>query len=92
MIANLVHEDHISWVSTQTNIYALDEPFHGFDHIAVSRHEVEYEQRHNAGTEIIGCRADGGIDGDEVIALHQTDEVLTFPEALERIGYQEEVS
>ena len=87
MIASLVHENHISWVSTETNIYRLDEPFQGHGHIAVSRHEVEYGQWQNAGTEIIGCREDGGIDGDEVIAVFKTYEVLSFAEALARIGY-----
>ena len=87
MIATLVHENHISWVSTETNIYALDVPYQGHDHIAVSRHETEYGQWHNAGTEIIGCLADGRIDGPAVIALFQTYEVLSFAEALTRIGY-----
>jgi hypothetical protein len=87
MIATLEHENHISWVSTETNIYRLDEPYQGHDHIAVSRHEVEYGQWQNAGTEIIGCLQDGSIDGDEVIAVYQTYEPLTFAEALARIGY-----
>lgn len=86
MIATRVHEDHIAWVG-RTDIFAVDPPFHGHDHVAVSIHQPEYGQWHNAGTEIIGCLPDGGIDGDVVLALYRTYEVLTFPDALQRIGY-----
>jgi hypothetical protein len=87
LIAKLVHADHISWVSTQTNIYELDQPYQGHDHVAVSHHAVEFGQWRNAGTEIIGCLANGAIDGDSVVALYQTFEVLDFADALARIGY-----
>lgn len=91
MIANLVLSNHDSWCG-DTNIYHVNPPYQGFDHVAVSVHNVQFGQWQNAGTEIVGCREDGCIEADTVDALYQTYEVLTFPEALARIGYQEEES
>lgn len=86
MKAALLHEDHICWASTETNVYSLDEPYQGHAHIAVSRHE---KGPHDTlgGVEIIGCDERGCIEGDSVVCLWRHDDELSFTDALTAIGY-----
>lgn len=88
MQATLVHEDHIAWTSTQTNIYALDKPYKGFDHIAVSIHGPigPYDAVVN-GAEVVGCNETGGIEADTVEAIYKTPDSVSFAGVLTRIGY-----
>lgn len=90
MKAVLVHEDHIAWMSTQTNVYALDAAFHGFGYIAVSMHEpAGPDDAVPHGAEIIGCNEHGSIEADLVEALYRTNDGSSFAEVLALIGYTE---
>lgn len=84
--ATLVHERPIHWMG-DTNIYALDKPYQGFDHLAVMVWPVHFGQWHSAGTEIVGCDENGCVLGDVMRALWQSYEVLDHAAALAAIGY-----
>lgn len=77
----------IHWCG-KTNLYALDIPLHGFDHVAVMVAPVEYGQWQNAGVEIVGCNENGVVPGDRMESLWQSYMVTSHAAALEQLGYQ----
>ncbi len=86
MRAELIHENHLSWLGN-THIYKLNPSLKGYDYIAVSVHNVDYGQWHNAGVEVVGCNEHGTAAGPSVEPLWQSYVVLSHDEIITELGY-----
>ncbi|WP_029899512.1 hypothetical protein [Nocardia brasiliensis] len=87
MIANLVLAEHPSWIG-DAQIWRVDPPYRGHEYLAVTVHPVEYSQWRNAGVDVVGCTANGGIPGATVDPIYQSYVVSTHAEVLTDLGYE----
>ena len=64
-----------------TNLYHLDEPFEGFEYVAVMAFEP-LEQSHVVGTDEFGF-----VEADSVVALRHHDTFVPHADVLAAVGY-----
>ena len=84
MNATLITEG-LAGMPPGTNLYSLDSPFEGFDHITVTAVEL-YGQ---AVVVVVGCNQDGYVEAPTMESLWQSDTYMPHVDVLSAIGYQE---